>query len=164
MSKNERILSQEEIKACIDEQVGLLETEINRWVESVDVNTTILNKGIKPNINFFAKMTCSICGHEHYVNNMDRCQINNCEMAISANLLNSVCGFVLNSQKINELKQKLNTETDQRVRETIQATIKNEENYYHVRFLCGNCANQFQDEFRKVFDAKIREYGIKHFI
>lgn len=161
---SEKVMTKEEIDYMMKSEIDNLEGEINRWADTVDVNCAHAINEIKPKVHFFAKMQCTICGHEHYVNRMELCQFENCEMAKSARLLNAVCGFIFNGKKVDELQEELNKTDDPKIRNNIVEKIKQEENFFHVRYLCGKCANHFQDEFKKVFDAKIREVGIKHFI
>lgn len=161
---SEKVMTKEEIDYMLKAEIDGLHAELDRWTDTVNINCAQATNEVKPKVHFFAKMTCTICGHEHYVNRMELCQFENCEMAISARLLNSVLGFVYNGKKVEELKEKLDKTENKALRKNIIDQIKQEENFFHVRYLCGNCGIHFQDEFRKVFDAKIREVGLKYFV
>jgi hypothetical protein len=161
---NEKIVSNEEMDMLLKQEIENINTEINRWAKTVDVNVALINDKNKPKTHFFAKMACTVCGHEHYVNNMNRVQFQNCEMAISAKFINAVLGFDYDSEKAAELNEKLKKAETEELRSQITKQIADLDDFFRIRFLCGTCAKWFQVEFKKVFDLKIMEIGKRNFI
>lgn len=160
----ERILTTEETQALLKEEIESINTEIDRWAQTVDSNNAILNAKEKKRVHFFAKMTCTVCGHEHFVNRMELTQFENCEMAISARYLNAVLGFDYDQKTANELKEKYKKAANEEEKLEIKQKIEGLNNFYRVQYLCGNCANYFEAEFKRIFESKVIKNLNKTFI
>lgn len=158
-------ISREEIAMLLQEEMKELDSEINRWSNSVNVNVTKLNsENSAPIVNFFAKCSCSVCGKPRYFMRVDDLQYEQSQMIKSAQLLNSVCGFSPDLKLIEDLKVKITAEKDDKTKEDLIRQLQKEENFYHVKFLCIDCALEFQDNFKQIFNNKISKVGVKCFL
>jgi len=162
--KDNEILARDEIDALLKEQKELMDSAIDRWADSVDAHIGKMFSDQKKKVHFFAKMSCTLCGKDHYVNRMELVQPQNCMHVIAANIVNSCCGLTPDEEKIAKLNEQLALETDETFKKTIEATIENEQKVFQLLYLCRDCAVSLQKEFRKVLEQKIREIGVKNFI
>jgi len=162
--KDSEILAQNEIEFMLKEQRELLDSAINKWGDTIDAHIGKMFSDEKRKVHFFAKITCQLCNKEHFTDNLDRVQYQGCMHFIAANIVNSCCGLAPDQSKIEALEAQLNTETDETLKKTIQATIDNEKNVFQLKYVCNECATFLQKEFRKVLEQKIRDIGIKNFI
>lgn len=157
-------LSPEELGMLLNNEMKDLNDDIDKWMNTTKFNTEKLIGSHKPLVHFFAKTHCSVCGKATHFNDVGQLQFETSQQIIAAKLINQVCGFDRPVEKLNEIQKKYESAETEEEKEKYQAEFKEADTYYHVKFVCQECAVYFQAKFQEVFNDKLLKSGIKAFI